>query len=1129
MPERDACGTGFVADAEGQRGRHIVEAALEALCRVRHRGAVAADAKTGDGAGVLLPIPGRFLAHELEGSQRLPGLDPARLGVAMMFVFDQSPAHELRRIVQAACAAEHIEVVAWRTVPTHPPALGAYALETMPRILQAVLLRPTELADQDAERLTHRARRRAEALARTRGRSVYFASFSFLTVTYKALVAADQLAEFYPDLQDPLVDGHFAVFHQRYSTNTMPTWQRAQPFRMLCHNGEINTLAGNVNRMRSREGRLGKFSLLDEEVLRPVIDEDGSDSAMLDNVAEMLTREGQFPDESRDVRHAMAMLVPAAWEGALDLDDEVRDFYRWHASVMEPWDGPAALIFTDGTRVGAVLDRNGLRPMRWAVCDDGFVGCASEGGAVDVAGHGRVRRGKLGPGQMVFVDPSDGGFQPDPLARVAKARPYGAWLAEERLEQPAGEPSIEIPDHLTRLQVVHGYTREELLLILKPSVGSGKEPSFSMGDDTPIPPLARFPRPLFGFFKQRFAQVTNPAIDHLRERHVMSLTTLLGPRDPLLWERPEGAALLEYDTFLLFRLPGGAYLDATWPVAEGPDGLLRALEHLAEAAVTAAQHGSGIQVVSDENVNDERAPVPSLMAVGAVNTALLESGHRTRTSLVVQTDDARESHHFACLLGYGAEAIYPRLALATAASTAAAGRAGDASIRQALLQYRSAIEEGVLKILSKLGISSLDAYRGAQTFDALGLAQEVIDTCFAGTPSPLGGFGFEEIAEDILRRHGEAFGSAAPALTNPGFVKFHHGGEYHGSNPDAVRALHLTVDPGLSRLKSTAAGEGGKSSGPASTDGGQDGSDRDVAAAHQLRRAVRGDGEGYHRFASLVNDRPPSAPRDLLEVTPADPPVPLQDVEPASAILKRFSTGAVSHGSISKEAHETLAIALNRLGGKSNTGEGGEDPARYRTERNSRIKQVASARFGVTPEYCSFAEELQIKIAQGSKPGEGGQLPGHKVSEEIARLRHTQPNVALISPAPHHDIYSIEDLSQLIFDLKQVNPNADVSVKLVSEVGVGTVAAGVVKGLAEVVQISGADGGTGASPLSSIKNAGLPWEIGLAEAHQALVENNLRGRVRVRVDGGLKTGKDVLLAALLGADEYSFGTAALLA
>jgi glutamate synthase (ferredoxin) len=1132
--ERDACGTGFVADAEGRASRGIVDLALEALCRVRHRGAVAADHRTGDGAGVLLPIPGRFLVHDLESRFRLPGLDPGRLGVAMLFVFDHTPAHDLRRIVASACAPDHVEVIAWRPVPTNPRALGQRALETMPRILQAILLRPAGLSDHEAERLAYRSRRRAEALCRSLGARVYFPSFSFLTVTYKALVAADQLAEFYPDLRSDLVAAPFVVFHQRYSTNTMPTWERAQPFRVLCHNGEINTLAGNVNRMRSREGRLGKWSLLDEEVLRPVVDESGSDSAMLDNVLELLTREGQFPDESRDVRHAMAMLVPAAWEGSVDLPDEVRDFYRYHASLMEPWDGPAALIFTDGVGVGAALDRNGLRPMRYAVAEDGLVACCSEAGAVEVSGHGRVRRGKLGPGGMIFVDPRAGGVELAPLERVARHRPYGAWLAEERLEQSPGEPRVEVPEDLLRLQVLHGYTREELTLVLRPAVVNGKEPTFSMGDDIPIPPLSAHDRPLYSFFKQRFAQVTNPAIDHLRERHVMSLTTLLGPRDPLLWERPESAALLEYDTFLLFRLPGGTHLDATWPVDEGPGGLRRALEHLAEAAERAAQHGSGILIVSDENVGPERAPIPSLLAVGAVNTALLRAGHRTRTSLVVQTDDARESHHFACLLGYGAEAVHPRLALATVAAMASEGRARDVgSVEQALLQYRQAVEDGVLKILAKLGISSLDAYRGAQTFDALGLAQEVIDLCFEGTPSPIGGIGFEELARDVLARHRRAFGGEGRlVLANPGFVKHHRGGEYHANNPDVVRALHVTVDPGLDRLRSTAAAseDGDGDEGPSPEELTVAPRPEELRAAHLLREAARrGDPELYRRFADLVDSRPPTCVRDLLELVPAGPPVPLEEVEPASEIVKRFSTGAISHGAISREAHETLAVAMNRLGAKSNSGEGGEDPARFRTERNSRIKQVASGRFGVTPEYCAHADELQIKIAQGSKPGEGGQLPGHKVSEEIARLRHTQPGVALISPAPHHDIYSIEDLAQLIFDLKQVNPRADVSVKLVAEVGVGTIAAGVVKGLADVVQVSGADGGTGASPLSSIKNAGLPWEVGLAETQQTLVDNGLRERVRVRVDGGFKTGRDVVVAALLGADEYSFGSAALIA
>ncbi len=1123
----------------------MVDSALDALCRVRHRGAVAADAKTGDGAGVLLPIPGRFVARVAAGLG-LPGADPDWLGIAMVFVSDDTPLTDVHRFVEEACRAEAIDVVAWRDVPTQVEHLGDQARRTMPRILQALLLRPPTPNKDDAERACHRARRRAEASVRKESRLVYFPSFSFYTVTYKALVVADQLAEFFPDLNDPDVEAPFAIFHQRYSTNTTPTWERAQPFRLICHNGEINTIAGNVNRMRSREGRLGKWSLLEEEVLRPVIDESGSDSGMLDNVIELLTREGQYPDDARDVRHALAMLIPAAWEGDPRLDDEVRDFYRWHASLMEPWDGPAGLIFTDGVRVGASLDRNGLRPLRFAVCEDGFISCASEVGAVNVSGRGKVRRGKLGPGQMVFVDPADGGFQDDPIAVIARRRPYGAWLAEERLVQTSGEAKIEIPEDLARRQVAHGFTREEMTLILRPAAANGKEPTFSMGDDTPLAVMSDQRRPLYHYFKQRFAQVTNPAIDHLRERFVMSLRTLIGPRDPLLWERPESAALHEYETFLLFRPPGGVFLDATFSVAEGPEGLRAAVEALADAAVKTAQHGSGIVLVSDENVAADRAPIPSLMAVGAVNTALLRAGHRTRTSIVVQTDDARESHHFACLLGYGAEAIYPRLALASVAAIASAGRARDvASPEQAMLQYRSAIEEGVLKVLSKMGISCVDSYRGAQIFDAVGLAQDVIDLCFEGTPSPLGGISFEEIAREILTRHAEAYGDQSqPKLPNPGLIKFHRGGEYHATNPNVVRALHQTVDPSGEVLKSTQAGDEDEidltDDAPAA-DGvnrggrGADSSDHVTAqeqrAAHALHRAVRdpGDLSHYQRYTELVSARPPTEPRDLLEPTPAGPPVPLDDVEPASEILRRFSTGAISHGAISKEAHETLAIAFNRMGGKANTGEGGEDPARYRSDKNCRIKQVASGRFGVTPEYAAFADELQIKIAQGSKPGEGGQLPGHKVSDEIARLRHTQPGVALISPPPHHDIYSIEDLSQLIFDLKQVNPRADVSVKLVAEVGVGTIAAGVVKGLAEVVQIAGCDGGTGASPLSSIKNAGLPWEVGLAETQRALVENGLRGRARVRVDGGLKTGRDVLLAALLGADEYSFGTAALLA
>ncbi len=1129
--ERDACGIGFVADAKGSASREIVDLALDALCRVRHRGAIAADERTGDGAGILLPIPGRLLASSLEARGH-SGADPDWLGVAMVFLGTEDD-REVRGIVELACRFEAIDVVAWREVTVDPSALGEYARRTMPRIVQAILLRPAGPSKVEAERRCHRARKRAESAVRKAGLGAYFPSFSFRTVTYKGLVAADQLSDFYPDLTDSATEAPFAIFHQRYSTNTAPSWERAQPFRLLCHNGEINTIQGNVNRMRAREGRLGKRDLLEEEVLRPIIDESGSDSAMLDNVVQLLSLEGENEGEARDIRHVVAMLMPAAWEGAPDLDESVRDFYRYHASLFEPWDGPAGIVFTDGLRVGAALDRNGLRPLRYAVCEDGLVACSSEAGAVSVRGRGRVRRGKLGPGGMIFVDPRAGGFQDDPLGGIARSRPYGAWLAEYRMSGSAGEPGVEVPDHLIRLQVAHGITREELNLVLRPMASQGKEPTFSMGDDTPAAVMSQHRRPIYSYLKQRFAQVTNPAIDHLRERSVMSLRTLLGPHDPILWERPEGAALLEFDTFLLFRSPGGARLDASFPVEDGTAGLREACVRMASAGVEAARHGGGILIVTDQGADKDRAPVPSLLAVGAVHQALLRAGHRTRTSIVVETDDARESHHFACLLGYGAEAVVPRLALATIAQLVLSGRArGGASVEDALLRYRSAAEEGVLKILSKMGISCVDSYRGAQIFDALGLGADVIDVCFTGTPAPLGGIGFEDIAEDVIARHAAAFGEQAPALDNPGVVKFHKGGEYHATHPGVVRALHRVVDPSGVALRTTQAGDDDEETGEIA----EAGEAPNLATAHALQRAVAEGGttQDYQRFAELVRGRPTTAVRDLLEVRPAGIAVPLDEVEPVESITRRFSTGAISHGSIGREAHETLAIAMNSIGGKSNTGEGGEDPARYRTrgqavDRNSRIKQVASGRFGVTPEYLAFADELQIKIAQGSKPGEGGQLPGHKVTPEIARLRHTQPGVALISPPPHHDIYSIEDLAQLIFDLKQANPDVDVSVKLVAEAGVGQIAAGVVKGLADVVHISGADGGTGASPLSSIKNAGLPWEIGLAETQATLVANGLRDRVRIRIDGGLKTGRDALIAALLGADEYSFGTAALVA
>ncbi len=1144
--ERDACGIGFVATSSGQAARGLVEEALQALCRVRHRGAVAADHKSGDGAGLLFPIPARFFARAAAAAGYRA--DPGRIGLAMVFLpggaepAAQAARAAIRGAVEEACRAEALEFLAWRPVPVYPAALGETARAQAPAIEQGLLLRPAAVPVGEGERRCFKARKRVEAWARERHLSVYCASFSFQTVTYKALSAADQLARFYADLREADLAVPFCIFHQRYSTNTTPSWERAQPFRLLCHNGEINTLWGNVNSMRAREANLGSRGWAPEEVLRPVIDCTGSDSAMLDNVLELLVRGG------RDVRHALAMLVPEAWEGRPDLDPDVRAFYRYQASLLEPWDGPAGLIFTDGTRVGGALDRNGLRPLRYALCEDGLVACASEAGAVDVTGRGRVRRGKLGPGQMLCVDPERGGLQEDAAIKrwLARRQPYARWNAEHLTPLDTGRPGPEVPADLLQRQAAFGYTKEEFVYVLRPMATQGKEPIFSMGDDTPPAALAERPRLLYNYFKQRFAQVTNPAIDHLRERLVMSLRTCLGPRARLLEEPPEAAALVELSTFLLF--PSGlegvlrgplraAHLDATFPVSDGPEGLETACARLRAQAQEAVRDGAGLLVTSDRSAGPARAPIPALLATGAIHHGLVEAGLRTRTSLVVETDEAREVHHFACLLGYGAEAICPRLALQSLAALAASSRLGrdHADALEVQRRFVHAVEDGVLKVLSKMGISTLDSYRGAQIFEALGLAPEMVDRCFPGTPSPVGGVGFAELGRDALRRHAAGY-AATPKLESPGFFKHHKSGtEFHATNPDLVQALHralgittVEAEAGDEEAEPVAAGAGASNNGA-----------RELRAAHTLQRALAASSNGhgevlYDQFARLVTDRPPTEPRDLLEIVPAGPPVPLEAVEPVSAIVHRFSTGAMSHGSIGAEAHETLAIAMNRLGGKSNTGEGGEDPARFRTrgsavDRNSRIKQVASGRFGVTPEYCVFADELQIKIAQGSKPGEGGQLPGHKVTEEIARLRHTQPGIALISPPPHHDIYSIEDLAQLIYDLKQVNPLAGVSVKLVAEAGVGTVAAGVVKGLADVVHLAGAAGGTGASPLSSIKNAGLPWELGLAETQQTLMRNRLRGRVRVRIDGSLKSGRDVVVAALLGADEYSFGTAALLA
>ncbi len=1085
-PELDACGIGFVADAKGRSSREIVQTALGGLACVKHRGAMAADARSSDGSGLLVPIP--------------PALFGEGMGLAQLFVRGDDP----RAAVEAAATAEGIEVVDWRTPPTDDAILGQVADDSKPAFRQAVLAARNGAAASAAaaEKAAFRMRRRIAAT--TAG--TYVASCSFRLVVYKGLVVADALADFFLDLADERFEAPFAIFHQRFSTNTLPTWERAQPFRMLCHNGEINALAGNVNRMRAR-ARLGseESGLGDEELFHPVIDPNDSDSGNLDSVVELLTRAG------RDVRHAIAMLVPEAWEGERDLDPEVRGFYRYHASLMEPWDGPAGLVFTDGLGVGAALDRNGLRPLRYAVCDDGLVAVCSEAGAIDVSGHGMVKRGRLGPGQMLFVDPSRG-FLNDHACkeRLAAGGAYSRWAGDGIREMPKGRPILQTPDPdtLERRQAMYGYSREELAMVLRAMANEAKEPTYSMGDDSPLPHLAGRPRPIHHYLRQRFAQVTNPPIDHLRERLVMSLRTLLGPRKPILTERPEAAHLLALRSFFVYPSMivdvlsghdggfGAAHLDASFPVEDGPGGLKNAIERLCDEAETHVRAGTGLLVIDDGGVTDTRVPVPALLAVGAIHHRLVAAGLRMDTSLIVSADDARDVHYIACLLGYGADAICPGLALETVAHEADENDDTELSGPEAQQRLQSAMEDGVLKVMSKMGISTVDSYRGAQIFEVIGLGPEVVDRCFVGTPSVVGGIGWGELGEDCMARH------AGYRLIDGGYYRAlkKPGAEYHTHNDPVVKALN------------------------------------ELRAAHLLQSALRdGRDDNYTRFAEMVNSRPPTELHDLLDFVPAGPAVPLDEVEPARSITTRFSTGAMSHGALSREAHETLAEGMNLVGGKSNCGEGGEARYRYRTrgqetgDKNSRIKQIASGRFGVTPEYCAYADELNIKMAQGSKPGEGGQIPGAKVSDEIATLRHTQPGIGLISPPPHHDIYSIEDLAQLIFDLKQVNGLADVSVKLVAEDNVGTIAAGVAKALAEVIHISGANGGTGASPLMSIKHAGLPWELGVAETQRTLIENGLRDRVRLRMDGGLMTGRDVLMAALLGADEYSFGTAAMIA
>jgi|FLYL01.1.fsa_nt_gi glutamate synthase domain-containing protein 2/glutamate synthase domain-containing protein 1/glutamate synthase domain-containing protein 3 len=1081
--EHDACGVGFIAARDRRPSFRITKLAVECLTRLDHRGAKAADG-TGDGAGLLTQIPYRLINRDL----RARGVEPPppdRLGLVTVFLPRHDP-QEGRRIVEEALRAEGISLLYWRRVPIDPSVLSRRALESLPLILQGVVEGDQDLDAEGFERLLFLARKRMERDARgMEGFSI--PSASGRTVVYKGLFTASHIADFYWDLADPDYETAFAIFHQRYSTNTFPSWEIAQPFRVLAHNGEINTIRSNRMWMQARE-RQGASSLWGERLadLSPWLQPGQSDSGSLDNAFELLIRSG------RSVAHVKEMLIPAAWENVADLDPALRAFYEYHAFYGEPWDGPAAIAATDGVSLLAGLDRNGLRPARWTITPN-VVLVASEVGVCPEEEALAEDTGQLGPGELILFD-GEGRirFSDEVKAELARQAPYAEWISTETLYvQDPFDPLADDRFDPERLCRVFGYTTEERRLILA-EMAEGKTPTGSMGNDTQLAALCEHPRRLSHFFHQAFAQVTNPPMDPIREHLVMSLRTYMGRRGSMLEENPEIAHLMELSTPVLsdaelqkIAFSGDPHffshwIPAVWPRDEGPAGMRRRLEEIRREAAEAVSQGASIVILSDREVDARHAPVPMLLAVGAVHHHLIDQGLRMRASIVAVTGEARDSHDLACLLGVGASAVNPYLAIDQVRYLAEQGIVKlDPVVAQE--NYRSALCSGLLKVMSKMGICTVSAYRGSELFEAIGLNPDVTELAFRNTSVRVTGLGLDDIARRVLDLHagyqdGEEFVG--------GFYKQRRGGYHHVTSPGVVLAL---------------------------------------------QKAVRsGDYQDWEEYLKTIEDRPLAQIRDLLRFVERRP-VPLDEVEPTERIMRRFVTAAMSHGALSAEVHEALAEAMNQIGALSNSGEGGEDPSRYGTPRNSAIKQVASGRFGVTPGYLASAEEFQIKMAQGSKPGEGGQLPGHKVTEEIARLRHTEPGVTLISPPPHHDIYSIEDLAQLIYDLKAFKPSARVSVKLVSEPGVGTVAVGVAKARADVIVISGGEGGTGASPLESIKHAGSPWELGLAEAHQTLVANGLRSGVALETDGGLRTGRDVVVAALLGAERFGFGTLPLLA
>lgn len=1109
--EHDSCGVGFVVNVKGKKSHAIITDALTILINLRHRGACGCENNTGDGAGILMQIPHLFLQQACEGARiRLPR--EGQYGCGLVFL---PPGRDERK----RCEAEFEKIIqeegqtclGWRNVPTNNGTLGGTAKAGEPCIRQVFIGRNPKLTDTMAfERKLYVIRRRAEILLRYSGIDFghwfYVPSLSSRTLVYKGMLMAEQLGVYFPELGDPLMQSALALVHSRFSTNTFPSWDRAHPYRYVAHNGEINTLRGNINWVHARQA-LFKSGLFGDDLKKvlPTIAPDGSDSAMFDNCLEMLVLSG------RSLPHAMMMMIPEPWQHHENMSDEKKAFYEFHRFLMEPWDGPASISFTDGVRIGATLDRNGLRPSRYYVTTDNTLVLASEVGVLEFPAERIQAKGRLQPGRMLLVDTEEGRIVSDEEIkhRIAAEKPYREWLNKHvvHVDDLPEAPNLPLPgkEALLQRQKAFGYTFEDERFILMPMATDGVEPLGSMGTDTPLAILSNRPQLLYNYFKQLFAQVTNPPIDYLREAIITSTETALGAEANLLEPTPESSRFIKFETPILpneelaqiknINRPGfkSVVLPMLFPVAEGGTGLERAMEELCAKADQAIADGATIIIMSDRAMTKDLAPIPALLAVAGLHHHLIRAGMRTRASMVLESGEPREVHHFALLIGYGCSAINPYLAFETLDDLIQEGLLEGVSREKAFKNYIKAAVKGVLKVTSKMGISTIQSYRGAQIFEAIGLNSKFIDTYFTWTPSRIQGIGVDEVAKEVLMRHHAAFQERVDGdlvLDPGGQYQWRSDGEFHLFNPTTI---------------------------------------------HKLQQAVRtGEYAAFKEYSAAVNSQARNlcTLRGLFELKPAAKPIPIDEVEPVEAIMRRFKSGAMSYGSISKEAHETLAIAMNRIGGKSNTGEGGEDPERYillenGDSKNSAIKQVASGRFGVTSLYLVKAHELQIKMAQGAKPGEGGQLPGHKVYPWIAKTRHSTPGVGLISPPPHHDIYSIEDLAELIHDLKNANHEARISVKLVAEVGVGTIAAGVAKAHADVVLISGHDGGTGASPLTAIKHAGVPWELGLAETHQTLLLNNLRGRIAVEADGQLKTGRDVVVAALLGAEEFGFATAPL--